>query len=194
MFSNWTLVQYCPPTVRASRNRARPRSIASQDLDQVETSRHERCRWITLPIIIGNVQPHQRTIVNPLIACTHETKVQWLYADVPCIDNYEQLRSNVERIGRGVGAPLSRLYQSPGMIAALFMACVARAANKMPNLDDPAVQTRWGKVGKQKIVDEGPLAPFPNMKDKQGKQRSNFRRCRPRLHSIWRLPNAGATK
>ena len=22
---------------------------------------------------------------------------------------------------------------------------------------------RWGKVGKQKIVDEGPLAPFPNM-------------------------------
>jgi arylsulfatase len=29
--------------------------------------------------------------------------------------------------------------------------------------DDPTVQPRWGKVGKQKIVDEGPLPPFPNM-------------------------------
>ena len=25
----------------------------------------------------------------------------------------------------------------------------------------PTVMPRWGKVGKQKIVDEGPLAPFP---------------------------------
>jgi arylsulfatase len=29
--------------------------------------------------------------------------------------------------------------------------------------DDPTVQPRWGKIGKQKIEDEGPLAPFPNM-------------------------------
>ena len=29
--------------------------------------------------------------------------------------------------------------------------------------DDPTVQPRWGKIGKQRIVDEGPLAPFPNM-------------------------------
>ena len=29
--------------------------------------------------------------------------------------------------------------------------------------DDPTIQPRWGKVGKQRIVDEGPLAPFPNM-------------------------------
>ena len=29
--------------------------------------------------------------------------------------------------------------------------------------DDPTVQPRWGKVGKQKIVDEGTLAPFPDM-------------------------------
>ncbi len=35
------------------------------------------------------------------------------------------------------------------------------------NVDDPTVQPRWGKIGKQKIVDEGPLAPFPNMKDMQ---------------------------
>jgi arylsulfatase A-like enzyme len=34
-------------------------------------------------------------------------------------------------------------------------------------VDNPTVQPRWGKVGKQKIVDEGPLAPFPNMKDMQ---------------------------
>ena len=29
--------------------------------------------------------------------------------------------------------------------------------------DDPTVMPRWGKVGKQKIQDDGPLAPFPNM-------------------------------
>jgi len=29
--------------------------------------------------------------------------------------------------------------------------------------DDPTNMPRWGKVGKQKIVDEGPLPPFPNM-------------------------------
>jgi arylsulfatase A-like enzyme len=38
------------------------------------------------------------------------------------------------------------------------------------NVDDPTVMPRWGKVGKQKIVDEGPLAPFPNMKDMQNWQ------------------------
>ena len=27
--------------------------------------------------------------------------------------------------------------------------------------DDPTVQPRWGEIGKQKIVDEGPLPPFP---------------------------------
>jgi arylsulfatase A-like enzyme len=31
------------------------------------------------------------------------------------------------------------------------------------NVDDPTVQPRWGRIGKQRIVDEGPLAPFPNM-------------------------------
>jgi arylsulfatase A-like enzyme len=29
--------------------------------------------------------------------------------------------------------------------------------------DDTTVMPRWGKVGRQRIVDEGPLAPFPNM-------------------------------
>ena len=36
--------------------------------------------------------------------------------------------------------------------------------------DDSTVMPRWGKVGKQKIEDEGPLAPFPNMKDMQNWQ------------------------
>jgi arylsulfatase A-like enzyme len=36
--------------------------------------------------------------------------------------------------------------------------------------DDPTEQPRWGKIGKQKVVDEGPLAPFPNMKDMQNWQ------------------------
>lgn len=35
------------------------------------------------------------------------------------------------------------------------------------NVDDPTIQPRWGKIGKQKIVDEGPLAPFANMKNMQ---------------------------
>jgi len=37
--------------------------------------------------------------------------------------------------------------------------------------DDPTVQARWGAIGKQKIVDEGPLAPFPNMTDMQNWQK-----------------------
>jgi arylsulfatase len=36
--------------------------------------------------------------------------------------------------------------------------------------DDDTVMPRWGKVGKQRIVDEGPLPPFPNMAGKQNWQ------------------------
>jgi len=36
--------------------------------------------------------------------------------------------------------------------------------------DDPTEMPRWGKVGKQKIIDEGPLAPFPNMTGMQNWQ------------------------
>jgi arylsulfatase len=35
------------------------------------------------------------------------------------------------------------------------------------DVDDPTVEPRWGKVGKQRIVDEGPLAPFPDMAGRQ---------------------------
>ncbi|MGO8880131.1 MAG: arylsulfatase [Desulfomonilaceae bacterium] len=38
------------------------------------------------------------------------------------------------------------------------------------DVDDPTEMPRWGKVGKQKIVDEGPLAPFPNMSSRQNWQ------------------------
>jgi arylsulfatase len=31
------------------------------------------------------------------------------------------------------------------------------------DVDDPTVMPRWGRVGKQRIVDEGPLAPYPDM-------------------------------
>src|ERR1035437_7017839 len=34
---------------------------------------------------------------------------------------------------------------------------------KATNVDDPTVDPRWGKVGKQTIVDGGPLPPHPNM-------------------------------
>jgi arylsulfatase len=36
--------------------------------------------------------------------------------------------------------------------------------------NDSTVMPRWGVVGKQKIVDEGPLAPFPNMTGMQNWQ------------------------
>lgn len=36
--------------------------------------------------------------------------------------------------------------------------------------DDTTEQPRWGKIGKQRIVDEGPLPPFPDMKDRQNWQ------------------------
>jgi arylsulfatase A-like enzyme len=36
--------------------------------------------------------------------------------------------------------------------------------------DDPTEEPRWGRIGKQKIVDEGPLAPFPNMVGRQNWQ------------------------
>jgi len=36
--------------------------------------------------------------------------------------------------------------------------------------NDATVMPRWGTVGKQKIVDEGPLAPFPNMTSLQNWQ------------------------
>ena len=33
--------------------------------------------------------------------------------------------------------------------------------------DDPTEMPRWGKIGKQRIVDEGPLPPFPDMSNVQ---------------------------
>lgn len=38
------------------------------------------------------------------------------------------------------------------------------------DVEDSTEQPRWGKIGKQRIIDEGPLAPFPNMKDRQNWQ------------------------
>jgi arylsulfatase len=36
--------------------------------------------------------------------------------------------------------------------------------------DDAAEMPRWGRVGRQRIVDEGPLPPFPNMENRQNWQ------------------------
>ncbi len=47
------------------------------------------------------------------------------------------------------------------------------------DVDDPTVQPRWGKVGKQRIVDEGPLAPFPNMTGLQ-----NWQQGRPAKYNM----------
>jgi len=45
--------------------------------------------------------------------------------------------------------------------------------------DDGTVQPRWGKVGKQKIEDEGPLPPFPNMEGMQ-----NWQKGRPAKYDM----------
>ncbi|MGE5513550.1 MAG: arylsulfatase [Bacteroidota bacterium] len=44
--------------------------------------------------------------------------------------------------------------------------------------DDQTVMPRWGKVGKQRIVDEGPLAPYPDMSNvlnmQEGLQKAKY--------------------
>jgi arylsulfatase A-like enzyme len=45
--------------------------------------------------------------------------------------------------------------------------------------DDSTVQPRWGAIGKQRIVDEGPLAPFPNMTGLQ-----NWQKGRPARYDM----------
>jgi len=45
--------------------------------------------------------------------------------------------------------------------------------------DDPTSQPRWGPIGKQKIVDEGPLPPFPNMDGMQ-----NWQKGRPAKYDM----------
>jgi arylsulfatase len=47
------------------------------------------------------------------------------------------------------------------------------------DVDDATVQPRWGKIGKQRIVDEGPLAPFPNMTGLQ-----NWQQGRPAKYNM----------
>jgi len=45
--------------------------------------------------------------------------------------------------------------------------------------DDTTVQPRWGPIGKQRIEDEGPLAPFPNMEGMQ-----NWQKGRPAKYDM----------
>ena len=48
------------------------------------------------------------------------------------------------------------------------------------NTDDATVMPRWGKVGKQRIIDEGPLAPFPDM----GADHQNWQKGRPAKYDM----------
>ena len=50
--------------------------------------------------------------------------------------------------------------------------------------DDPTEQPRWGKIGKQKIEDEGPLPPFPNMEGMQ-----NWQKGRPAKYDMETFDN-----
>jgi arylsulfatase len=47
---------------------------------------------------------------------------------------------------------------------------------KASTVDDPTVDPRWGKVGKQTIVDGGPLPPHPNMDPHSQDQHGRYRR------------------
>lgn len=46
--------------------------------------------------------------------------------------------------------------------------------------DDPTDMPRWGRVGKQRIVDEGPLAPFPDMSG----DHQNWQKGRPAKYDM----------
>jgi arylsulfatase A-like enzyme len=46
--------------------------------------------------------------------------------------------------------------------------------------DDPTVMPRWGKVGKQRITDEGPLPPFPEM----GADHQNWQKGQPAKYNM----------
>jgi arylsulfatase A-like enzyme len=46
--------------------------------------------------------------------------------------------------------------------------------------DDATVMPRWGKVGKQRIVDEGPLPPFPEM----GADHQNWQKGKPAKYNM----------
>jgi arylsulfatase len=48
------------------------------------------------------------------------------------------------------------------------------------DVDDPTEMPRWGKVGKQRIVDEGPLPPFPDM----GADHQNWQKGRPAKYDM----------
>src|ERR1700760_1011387 len=50
--------------------------------------------------------------------------------------------------------------------------------------DDPTEQPRWGRIGKQRIVDEGPLAPFPDMAGRQ-----NWQQGRPAKYDMETFDN-----
>ena len=52
--------------------------------------------------------------------------------------------------------------------------------------DDATVQPRWGKVGKQKIVDEGPLPPFTNMTERHRTWQDRPRRSQVRHGDVRR--------
>ena len=58
--------------------------------------------------------------------------------------------------------------------------------------DDSTVEPRWGKVGKQKIVDEGPLAPGPNTgRTPYGGERRRGRRRQIRHDHLRRCAGQG---
>ncbi|HEY0145701.1 MAG TPA: arylsulfatase [Methylovirgula sp.] len=48
------------------------------------------------------------------------------------------------------------------------------------DVDDPTEMPRWGKVGKQRIVDEGPLPPFPDM----GADHQSWQKGRPAKYDM----------
>jgi arylsulfatase A-like enzyme len=48
------------------------------------------------------------------------------------------------------------------------------------DVDDPTEMPRWGRVGKQRIVDEGPLPPFPDM----GADHQNWQKGRPAKYDM----------
>jgi arylsulfatase A-like enzyme len=54
-----------------------------------------------------------------------------------------------------------------------------------PDIDDATMMPRWGRIGKQRITDEGPLAPFPNISGRQNWQE---------LRKAWRRSTTSSSR
>ena len=85
------------------------------------------------------------------------------------LGDLNQLPADRARVRRVFRLPLSPRRDGGPVLAFLSAGAEGRRSGRAicstasrPTTDDPTVQPRWGKIGKQRIEDEGPLPPHPD--------------------------------